>query len=321
MVEPVRGLGRRGVCGGGALTPACALLRHSQLYTAGPPGYEFSVIHVYGTAYEMGYAHGSLMQDEARSMINATMQYMYGQVESALNGLPTWLRDWVAEVGMDAALDLTYDLTKNYTGAYFFEELHGIADGAGVSYDDLRRIHLIGELTQGDCSMFGAWGSATASTGHTLQLRALDWDTDGPFKDHPAVVVYHPSDNGHQFANVGFVGWIGALSGQSSSQLAISEIGVSFPDATFGKESRVGIPFTFLLRDILQFDSSVDDSIKRIQDATRTCDLILGVGDGGHETFRGFQYSHSVANVVNDTGLIPANDTWHPQIENVVYWG
>ena len=37
--------------------------------------------------------------------------------------------------------------------------------------------------------------------------------------------------------------------------MAISEIGVSFPDDTFGKESRQGTPFTYLLRDVLQFDS------------------------------------------------------------------
>ena len=34
--------------------------------------------------------------------------------------------------------------------------------------------------------------------------------------------------------------------------MAISEIGVSFPDATFGKESRDGVPFTYILRDVLQ---------------------------------------------------------------------
>ena len=32
--------------------------------------------------------------------------------------------------------------------------------------------------------------------------------------------------------------------GMSSRKLAISEIGVTFPDDTFGKESRFGIPFT-----------------------------------------------------------------------------
>jgi len=169
--------------------------------------------------------------------------------------------------------------------------------------------------------MFGAWGNATKS-GTTIQLRALDWDMQGPFKDYPLVVVYHPTTNmGHSFVNVGFVGWIGSLSGMSSTQLGISQIGVSFPDNTFGPESRIGVPFTFLLRDILQFDTTVQDSIHRITTSKRTCDLILGVGDGKANIFRGFQYSSSVANVYDDTNLHPVNDTWHPKIENVVYWG
>ncbi len=114
--------------------------------------------------------------------------------------------------------------------------------------------------------MFGAWGAATASTGKTFQLRSFDWDIDGPFKDYPAVVVYHPSGEnaGHPFAIVGFVGWIGGLTGHSSSQMAVSQIGVAFPDASFGQESRIGIPFIFLLRDILQFDNSYTVSAQQL---------------------------------------------------------
>jgi hypothetical protein len=42
---------------------------------------------------------------------------------------------------------------------------------------------MIGELTKGGCSMYGAWGDAVANTDSQLmQLRALDWDVDGPFK-------------------------------------------------------------------------------------------------------------------------------------------
>ncbi len=37
------------------------------------------------------------------------------------------------------------------------------------------RCLLVCAQTQGDCSMYGAWGNATASTGKTFQLRALDW--------------------------------------------------------------------------------------------------------------------------------------------------
>jgi len=37
--------------------------------------------------------------------------------------------------------------------------------------------------------------------------------------------------------------------GMSSVQMAISEIGVSFPDDTFGHESRFGVPFTVRVKD------------------------------------------------------------------------
>ena len=59
------------------------------------------------------------------------------------------------------------------------------------------------------------------------------------------MIVYHPDESyGHSFANVGWTGWVGSITGMSSSQMAISEIGVFFSDSTFGEESRRGYPFT-----------------------------------------------------------------------------
>lgn len=52
--------------------------------------------------------------------------------------------------------------------------MRGISDASGVPIKLLRRIHMIGELTKGTCSMFGAWGKATPDKS-LIQLRALDW--------------------------------------------------------------------------------------------------------------------------------------------------
>jgi isopenicillin-N N-acyltransferase like protein len=96
------------------------------------------------------------------------------------------------------------------------------------------------------------WGNATKN-GETIQLRSLDWDFDGPFKNHPAVIVYHPSNEkiGNTFANIGFTGWLGMLSGVNEHKMGMSEIGVYFSDASFGKESRIGNVFTFMMRDVI----------------------------------------------------------------------
>jgi hypothetical protein len=101
---------------------------------------------------------------------------------------------------------------------------------------------------------------------------------------------------------------------------AISEIGVSYPDETFGSESRIGVPFTFLLRDVLQWDSSLDDSVNRMVNSKRTCNLILGVGDGKLPAFRSVQYSGSLVRFFDDKNMQPVYD-WHPRMENVVYYG
>jgi len=115
--------------------------------------------------------------------------------------------------------------------------------------------------------------------------------------------------------------FIGSFSGMSSTPMASSEIGVSYPDDTFGKESRFGIPFTYILRDFLQLDNSYMDTMDRVTNANRTCDLILGIGDGPNAQFRGIEYSASVANFYTDTDMEPENDTWHWRIPNVVYYG
>lgn len=37
--------------------------------------------------------------------------------------------------------------------------------------------------------------------------------------------------------------------------------------------------------------------------------------------FRGYQYSYSVLNSYDDENLQPNNETWHPRIKDIVYWG
>jgi hypothetical protein len=275
----------------------------------------------------MGYAHGVLVRAEAKAKMDGMWEDMESQIEKVLKKLPAWVQKLIAELGLTAALDATWDLVKHWVGNYFVEEMHGLADATGLSYLKLRNIHLIGSLTQGKCSMYGAWGDAiaevTKATGTNLmQVRALDWDTSDAALMYPAIIVYHPeSGNGHAFLNIGWAGWIGAVSGMSSMQLAISEIGIAYPGNDFGNESRHGYPFTFMLRDILQFDDSLGTALARVGGANRTCDLLFGVGSGKQSRFRGMAVSASVFNVYDDTNLEPLLNGSHPRIKDVVYWG
>ena len=64
-------------------------------------------------------------------------------------------------------------------------------------------------------------------------------------------------------------------------------------------DSREGIPFHFLLRDILQFDMDIDSAIGRIASAHRTCSIFVGLGDQSNQ-FRAIEYSLETIQIWND---------------------
>jgi isopenicillin-N N-acyltransferase-like protein len=101
-------------------------------------------------------------------------------------------------------------------------------------------------------------------------------------------------------------GWIGSITGVNNHQMSIHEIGVSFPDASFGNESTVGVPFTYVLRDILQFDRTRMDGVSRLASAHRTCDLILGVGDGKDRRFNAVSGEREQTADENSHSLLPS---------------
>jgi len=274
----------------------------------------------------MGVANAKLFKtfkpDIFQNFFNNVWTYLESEVTQVLPGwFPSWFSDAIADLGLDVALDMTELFSYEYTDPKIFQELQGLADESGLDYQTIVRVHMIAGLTQGACSMFGAWGAALKDPNTLLQLRALDWDMDGPFRDLSQITVYHPNDGTHSHINIGIAGFAGGLTGISEKQLGISEIGASYPDASFGEMSRIGVPFIYLLRNVLMYDNTLKDAVTRMTNAHRTCDLMLGVGDGKSNTFSGMQYSYSVLNVFNDKNLEPNNATWHPRIPNIVYWG
>lgn len=75
------------------------------------------------------------------------------------------------------------------------------------------------------------------------------------------------------------------MTGFSEAKIGISEIGVYFADASFGQGTRDGQtqpekvngePWMFVLRDVLQYEESLDSAINRISTSERTCNLIIG---------------------------------------------
>jgi len=191
--------------------------------------------------------------------------------------------------------------------------MRGLSEGTGIEYMAIVRIHMFPELIKAACSMLGSWGPAIKNTNGTLyQLRALDWVTNGPFQKYPALLVYHP-ESGNNFTTLTWTGFLGALTGFSSAPMGLSQkVWYSYNET----DSRMGIPFHFLLRDILQFDVDMSSAISRIADAARTCAVWIGLGDYTNE-FRIIEYSYDIVKVFDDINF-PAYK-YHPLLSGTVY--
>lgn len=92
----------------------------------------------------------------------------YGYLESAAleelygDKLPEWAKVMIINSGVDAALDWTRRVTEPFTPQDYFDEIKGLSDATGISYDLLYWLNMFPELTKAQCSFFGAWESAVA---------------------------------------------------------------------------------------------------------------------------------------------------------------
>ncbi len=257
------------------------------------------ILHVWGSPREMGKAAGTLLKDEIHDFVGLVMQRMMSEIE-----------------GGEELLDKVYQHAKPYIPEEIEEELHGMAEGSGIDFQTLMRVNLIGDASEWHCSLFGAWGKATQSTNSLLQLRALDYEVHAGIQRYPLITIYHP-DRRHAFANIGWIGMIGVVSGMSSAQIAVSEIGDDYDKEN---DSFEAIPFVFLLRQVLQYDNSLEQAIDRICGATRNTSLLYAVGDGKKGEARSLQTSRTLCNVFDPSNLEPMTPA-HPRIDDIVYWG
>lgn len=223
-----------------------------------PPdgGQKITVLYLWGAPYQMGYAHGKLCAEKIRNI--------YKDFDS------------IMRASMDIPperLDEVWRITAPYISERVKAEMEGLADGSGTNLNAIHRLHVMPTLHH--CSFFAAWGKATVN-GDLHQIRALDYATEAHIQDYPAIIVYSP-EGGNSFVSVGWVGFIGAVTGINDKKIALSEIGDNYGDE---KETLHGEPFVFLARRLLEEANSLSEGIDIIKNAKRTCSYLYCLGDG-----------------------------------------
>ena len=167
------------------------------------------------------------------------------------------------------------------------------------------------------CSNRAAVRDATTD-GNMYVVRILDWGLHKISKLHqyPLITVCKPK-NGVAFANIGWVGFLGCVSGINASGITIGEMGYGDPP----NETLYGTPMPFVLRDVLSYSESLSDVKQIIQRHKGTASFGYLMTDGKTGDSELYVRDPDRFLVFRAGQDLRDGDEYFPAIENVVYGG
>jgi hypothetical protein len=222
------------------------------------------VVVVSGTPYEMGYQLGAATKEDVKKCMLGFLN----------------LSQQSDEKYADAVLDDAWNKMLPYIDQRFVEELKGLADGAGVSLDKVRRAHMIPVISSFSCSGVAVWGDATTN-GDLYHIRNLDFTMGGKLQDYPVIVVYKPTD-GIPHIQTTFAGYIASHSGMNAQGVVLGEKGAS-PSSEY-PYNYDGIHFSLLFRTMLYDAKNLDSALEMIETAKLIKRYYLYISDGKKES-------------------------------------
>ena len=277
------------------------------------------VLYVSGSPYERGYQHGVLLREEVR----ANLGYMYSTAKQKFVG-----EELFAEV---------FERMRPYIPQEHIDEMHGLAHGSKMPLRVIHAMHIlpsIGEwggkrevkntikaMMRGElgtsCSNLAVKGSATKD-GQLLTVRILDWGLHRISKLHefPLITVGVP-DKGNAYANIGWVGFLGAISGINEQGITLGEMGYGDPE----NETLYGTPMPFVLRDVMTYSNSLADVRKIITGHPGTSSFGFLMTDGKTSDSELYIRDRDRFLVFQPGVDLQDADEFYPAIADTVYGG
>ena len=199
------------------------------------------ILHVSGSNYEMGYQHGTLLKEEVQQDIRAFLNYSH---ES---------KDYLLSV---------WNQMEEYIPEEYIDEMHGMADGAEISFDDLAAANIeiiIGHIVA--CFGISAWGNATVD-GTLYQTRSFDQPLDisdpitGTLVHDNAVLVIRNPENGYASIAPSFAGSMHGGGGFNAQGIAIGQQALWSTDYSFH-----GAPGQIRVQEVLDHAATAQEAI------------------------------------------------------------
>ena len=223
----------------------------------------YRVLHVKGSPYEMGFQHGALLKDDIKELVRFLFDVKAKELKIEVAGMKV-------QPDAKAIIAIIARSQRKYVPPRFFEELQGVADGAGMTVEEITVANFIPEMFH--CSGFAISGSATKD-GTLYHGRILDYGCDWRLQDHAILTVAEP-DGKIPFVNVTYSGFIGSVTGMNAKHVSIGEMGGA------GRGHWAGVPMSFLVRMALEEADDLDEAIAIFRDNPRTCEYYYVIADG-----------------------------------------
>jgi isopenicillin-N N-acyltransferase like protein len=224
------------------------------------------VVHLQGSPFEMGYAHGVLLREQMHTLENEFLKMIQGYVP----------RHWVMEALKDYVIFRNRNLS-DYVPLNYRMELFGTTLGCpdmhpeeGPFYNRLLNYHAAHDVSymlidnplvsRAGCTAFAAWGGATEK-GHLLTGRNFDWEAAEVFSRDRVVIMCEP-DGGIPFISVSWAGMAGVVSGMNRAGVSVTINGApsSLPRET-------ATPVAIVARDILQQAHNLAEALEILRRA------------------------------------------------------
>lgn len=220
------------------------------------------VLYLHGSAYEMGFQHGSLMKKEIREADRQINRYLNRLLY--VPGFSKLMLKW--------RLNRAWKKMEPFVSYDELMEMKGLADGSGLSFREVKRLHAIPDYIESFCANGVYFGKATKN-GKLIHIRNLDWVKEIGVHRLAAIMIHVP-DSGIPYVNIGYYGFTGVLSGVNQNGISVGQVGSDSIDETFK-----GTPMPFLLKRVLQKANSLEDAEKIITLNPRTSGFNYMIAD------------------------------------------
>jgi hypothetical protein len=185
--------------------------------------------------------------------------YSFGTVQTVANG--RWFRH---------DLEQAYARLSPHIPEHHKQETRAMAKALGVDQSLAEAVNVFPEMFH--CSGFAVMGSATAD-GKLYHGRVLDYMTTIGLQDAATTFIVKPQGK-IAFANVGYGGFIGSVSGMNTKAISLGEMGGR------GEGKWDGVPMATLMRRALEECSTLDEVVDLWKNNPRTCEYYYVFADG-----------------------------------------